>query len=110
MSGIDGWTRWSNRLLWLMSILVVWMMDAANSGDILLVPCFILPCMLTNVSNGANSGKSQITACAQLHIVEHRGGSGGGGGGSGGSEGGFVGGDGCFCGASGCVNNNSACS
>jgi hypothetical protein len=41
--------RWSNRLLWLMSILVVWMMDAANLGDILLVPSFILPCMLTKV-------------------------------------------------------------
>ena len=49
MSGIDGWTTWSNRLLWLMSILVVWMVDAANLGNILLVPCFILPCMLTKV-------------------------------------------------------------
>ena len=32
-----------------MSILVVWMMDAENSGDMLLVPSFILPCMLTKV-------------------------------------------------------------
>jgi hypothetical protein len=49
MSGIDFWTRWTNRLLWLMIILVVWVMDADNSGDMLLVPSFILPCMLTKV-------------------------------------------------------------